>query len=1254
VPLVGSTVLSSSLLSSARASLSFPSRATQELPELSQPDLSALADRIVRGTPGFLLVRAGSNDTADAVREVAVRRARTSHATTINAVSRPGAPLWHDVAMQLSPVDFGGGSQEPSATVEHLIASACGRRVVIVAPLPEARSWDRSVALELAARPHPFLIVFVTSAAADAKAFDADAALRGEHFEVTAQLSGRERDVWWSVLAEAASHDMAEIELSSLEAWWTQARHTASEGSATARGLSLPRALTDAEGALLLALKLAGRPWRRTDVARLGASSLAAASLVDDGIVRDSMGWLTVDPRFEDHASLGHAAPDAIKAVASALVSLAVHPIDPWALAHAADLALRAGEYRAADEAMEQALAHVEDSIARSEMISRWTAGVAACPAADRLTLQCRGADRALAVGEAEEAHQWARAAAALAPDDVAVTMLLGRSLVALGDLVAAEVTLRHVKRSDGVACDASVTALVNAELAEIAYMKGDMAAAAAAAAEALAQVPGPTARSEATSKARNTLGKILLAEAKWDDADRHFAEDAHAAASCGDTTAEFRARLNRGIAFLSKGALDGARALFEEVRSEAETVGNVRASVFALDNLAVVATWRHEYAAALAFYERTLKLRRRMGDRLNTARIVANLAELRRKLGLLEHADQAISFGRRALRSGMPAEQSAHFSFLAARVALDRGHAQSAQREVGRAIRDGELAGNRKILAEAHRVSTRIALEDGDLAHANASLIASRELMATDDARAEVALLAALLARASGDDAERLGLDALALARVVGEEEGLIEAHILLCETYRSRGEVDAARAHLQQAVTVRDQVTVGLPAEVAEAFRSRRDVQHLDRLAVQLESASLEPSSVPPPSSGSHLVPSRPSRAATLAPSFELIGVDPSMRGLYATIKKVARSSSTILIRGESGTGKELVAAALHRGSDRASGPMVTVNCAALVETLLLSELFGHEKGAFTGATARRRGRFELAEGGTLFLDEIGDISAKTQVALLRVLQERTFERVGGTGPIHVDVHIICATHRDLKAMVERGEFREDLYYRLRGIALDVPALRARLGDLPALADHLLARIAVERGEPKKTLSASALELLAMHQWPGNVRELENALRAASLFAETATITVANLVENVDDLRKAADRAELARSRSRLPEPAPVPAAPISAPRSSTLLASVEECATDTDEAVSDDGELPLPATEATATAVAYAQVRQGTLSLSDLKRQIERDCIARALAETKGNITRAAALLGMKRPRLSQLVKHYGLSAVSSEAT
>src|SRR5262249_19432117 len=244
-----------------------------------------------------------------------------------------------------------------------------------------------------------------------------------------------------------------------------------------------------------------------------------------------------------------------------------------------------------------------------------------------------------------------------------------------------------------------------------------------------------------------------------------------------------------------------------------------------------------------------------------------------------------------------------------------------------------------------------------------------------------------------------------------------------------------------------------------------------------------------------------------------------DPAIRGLIAAVKKVARSNATVLVRGESGTGKELVAEALHRASDRAAGPLVTVNCAALVETLLLSELFGHEKGAFTGAFARRRGRFELAEGGTLFLDEIGAISARTQVALLRVLQERTFERVGGTTPLRANVRIVCATHRDLRAMVERGDFREDLYYRLRGITLEVPALRQRMGDLPRLGEHLLARIAVERGEPAKTLSPDALDLLARHRWPGNVRELENALRAASLFAEGGTITAADLVENVDD---------------------------------------------------------------------------------------------------------------------------------------
>jgi DNA-binding NtrC family response regulator len=265
--------------------------------------------------------------------------------------------------------------------------------------------------------------------------------------------------------------------------------------------------------------------------------------------------------------------------------------------------------------------------------------------------------------------------------------------------------------------------------------------------------------------------------------------------------------------------------------------------------------------------------------------------------------------------------------------------------------------------------------------------------------------------------------------------------------------------------------------------------------------------------------------------------------------------------------------------------------------------------------------------------------DISPRTQVALLRVLQERTFERVGGTTSIRTNCRIICATHRDLKAMVERGEFREDLYYRLRGITLEVPALRNRMGDIPRIASSLLERIATERGEQRKTLGPDALDLLGRHRWPGNVRELENALRAASLFAEASIITAADLAENVDDLR--AFGAAFGPSSLRLPlSAAALPPAPCSS------LAEVVTSDEDIDEA-------PLPVGEANATSVAYAQVRQGSVSLSDMKRQIERDCIARALAETKGNITRAAALLGMKRPRLSQLVKQYGLAAVSSEA-
>ncbi len=229
------------------------------------------------------------------------------------------------------------------------------------------------------------------------------------------------------------------------------------------------------------------------------------------------------------------------------------------------------------------------------------------------------------------------------------------------------------------------------------------------------------------------------------------------------------------------------------------------------------------------------------------------------------------------------------------------------------------------------------------------------------------------------------------------------------------------------------------------------------------------------------------------------DLVSRSPKMQELFGLVREAANLRSTVLVQGESGVGKELVARALHFAGERRERPFVAVSCAALSESLLESELFGHEKGAFTGAVARKRGKFELADGGTIFLDEIGDITAKLQVSLLRVLQERSFFRVGGAEEVSVDVRVIAATNRDLRQAVEEGDFRDDLFYRLNVITIRVPPLRERLEDVPLLADHFRERLALELRKEVTGLDASATELLMQYDWPGNVRELENAVERA-----------------------------------------------------------------------------------------------------------------------------------------------------------
>ncbi|HTL48189.1 MAG TPA: nif-specific transcriptional activator NifA [Verrucomicrobiae bacterium] len=238
-------------------------------------------------------------------------------------------------------------------------------------------------------------------------------------------------------------------------------------------------------------------------------------------------------------------------------------------------------------------------------------------------------------------------------------------------------------------------------------------------------------------------------------------------------------------------------------------------------------------------------------------------------------------------------------------------------------------------------------------------------------------------------------------------------------------------------------------------------------------------------------------------------IIGESKRMADVYASIDLVSQSRATVLLRGESGTGKELVAHAVHYSSDRAEGPFVKVSCAALPDTLLESELFGYEKGAFTGATNSKKGRFELANGGTLFLDEIGDISASTQIKLLRVLQEREFERLGGTQTIRVDIRLIAATNKNLEKDVQAGNFRQDLYYRLNVIPIFMPALRERKEDIPMLVNHFLKKSSEDNGKGVKYISNEAMDYLIHYAWPGNVRELENAVERAVVLCKSDTLT-------------------------------------------------------------------------------------------------------------------------------------------------
>jgi nitrogen regulation protein NR(I) len=339
--------------------------------------------------------------------------------------------------------------------------------------------------------------------------------------------------------------------------------------------------------------------------------------------------------------------------------------------------------------------------------------------------------------------------------------------------------------------------------------------------------------------------------------------------------------------------------------------------------------------------------------------------------------------------------------------------------------------------------------------------------------------------------------------------------------------------------------------------------------------------------------------STPASRGARFGIIGSSPGIAELYAILERVADTPTTVLITGESGTGKELVARALHEHSSRKDKPFIKVNCAAIPKELIESELFGYERGAFTGAVASKPGRFELASGGTLFLDEIGEIPIEMQVKLLRALQESEFERVGGIKTIRVDVRLVAATNRDLKRLISSGTFREDLFYRLNVVPIRLPALRERTTDIALLVEHFLVKFNERLKKRVESVHREALDLLVAYPWPGNIRELENVVERAVLFCDTHELNVSDLPPDV---------------------------------RGIAALANV-----------------PLPDADLQAALASEGGLKEHVkVAMS----RLERELVSRALQQTGGNVTHAARLLKISRKGLQLKMKELGLREGSGE--
>ncbi len=724
--------------------------------------------------------------------------------------------------------------------------------------------------------------------------------------------------------------------------------------------------------------------------------------------------------------------------------------------------------------------------------------------------------------------------------------------------------------------------------------------------------------RDRAVLAARNTLGKIAMVRNEFSRAVELYEENRELAAQWGWEAEVARAQANLGVVALQRDDFAEALERLEFALDESAARGSLPRA-YCLLNIAAVHQRRGDFGAALDNCFEAMRCARKVGDQAAYTVAARNLATVYQDLGAYDRAWAIVDHLREEYENTPVTLAGGWNLFVRGHLLHETGRLDEAL-DVFEELLDG---GARAVFGTQSTI--RLAEIHAELGH----LERARELLdSVDDrldARAKHRALADLLeARlvladdpASAVEAAR---DCYRSLTEAGMKNEPVRAQLLVADGLVALGREGEATSELQRALGRLREVARSVPPEFADSFWSKsinkKLVSRLQELGgevpgecicdeVVAEAETVEVDRV----------------ALHQSPQFlqwrqryeEIVGEDPQLHHVFRIIDRVASASASVLIYGESGTGKELVASALHRRSNRTGKPFVKVNCAAFVENLLLSELFGHEKGAFTGANEQKIGRFERADGGTIFLDEIGDISPNTQVALLRVLQEGTFERVGGNSTQKVDVRVVCATNKNLEEMVQRGEFRLDLYYRLKGVVIEMPALRDRRADIPRLARHFTEQFSAEK---PRAFTDDALQFLASYSWPGNVRELQNFVRSALLFVDGPSIAMSD----IDEFREFFVSGTVDSSLPPVDIDVEVDVATL--PANTRPQAVGEWRAIDPEDALVE------------------SIVAEGR-SLADIKKKLEIECIKRALIETGGNITQAADILQMKRPRLSQII-------------